>query len=167
MARKGKDMKLVIVKKGGSGSGDFGHSGRPGEVGGSSGGKGGPKNVRQNATNVRQDATNVRQNADDGKAAMNAKVLAAISTYTATNLKSTSAAKHIMYRLRKNSIVIQDIGGYFGHMTTGFSNDDLNRSQHKGLTVQDIASWLDDHGASKIPRAKRNRGAGIDYSIYD
>jgi hypothetical protein len=33
-------MKLIIVKKGGSGSGDFGHSGRPGEVGGSSGGHG-------------------------------------------------------------------------------------------------------------------------------
>jgi hypothetical protein len=34
-------MKLVIVKKGGSGSGDFGHSGRPGQVGGSSGLSGG------------------------------------------------------------------------------------------------------------------------------
>lgn len=33
-------VKLIIVKKGGSGSGDFGHSGRPGEVGGSSGGHG-------------------------------------------------------------------------------------------------------------------------------
>jgi RNAse (barnase) inhibitor barstar len=41
MARKGKDMKLVIVKKGGSGSGFFGHAGRPGEVGGSSGLSGG------------------------------------------------------------------------------------------------------------------------------
>ncbi|MCJ7759581.1 hypothetical protein MUP59_00360 [Candidatus Bathyarchaeota archaeon] len=34
-------MKLLIVKKGGSGSGDFGHSGRPGLQGGSSGGSGG------------------------------------------------------------------------------------------------------------------------------
>jgi len=34
-------MKLVLVHKGGSGSGDYGHSGRPGEVGGSSGGHGG------------------------------------------------------------------------------------------------------------------------------
>jgi hypothetical protein len=34
-------MKLILVNKGGSGSGDFGHSGRPGQVGGSSGGKGG------------------------------------------------------------------------------------------------------------------------------
>ncbi|MCJ7761477.1 hypothetical protein MUP59_10125, partial [Candidatus Bathyarchaeota archaeon] len=32
--------KHVVVVKGGSGSGDFGHQGRPGEVGGSSGGKG-------------------------------------------------------------------------------------------------------------------------------
>jgi hypothetical protein len=33
-------MKLVIVSKGGHGSGDWWHSGRPGKVGGSSGGKG-------------------------------------------------------------------------------------------------------------------------------
>ena len=33
--------KHVVVVKGGSGSGDFGHSGRPGEVGGSSGGHAG------------------------------------------------------------------------------------------------------------------------------
>jgi hypothetical protein len=142
-------MKLILVNKGGAGSGDFGHAGRPGEVGGSSGGKG-----SIGATT-------------GGKAAMNEKVLAAISTYTATNLKSPSAAKHWMYRLRKNSIVLQDIGGYFGHMTTGFSNDDLAHSQHKGLTVQDIAKWLDEHGASKIPRAKRQSGAGITYSYYD
>jgi len=31
-------MKLILVHKGGAGSGDFGHSGRPGKVGGSSGG---------------------------------------------------------------------------------------------------------------------------------
>jgi hypothetical protein len=41
MARKGKDMKLVIVKKGGKGSGHYGHAGRTGKVGGSAPGAGG------------------------------------------------------------------------------------------------------------------------------
>jgi len=34
-------MKLEIRKKGGPGSGDFGHAGRPGKQGGSAGGRGG------------------------------------------------------------------------------------------------------------------------------
>jgi hypothetical protein len=48
-AEGGHEKKQIkwrfVAKKGGSGSGDFGHSGRPGEVGGSSGGHGyNPKN---------------------------------------------------------------------------------------------------------------------------
>ena len=42
-------MKLTFpkVKKGGPGSGDFGHTGRPGQIGGSSGGGGGTDAKRQ------------------------------------------------------------------------------------------------------------------------
>jgi len=139
-------MKL-IMHKGGSGSGDFGHSGRPGKVGGSSGGKGRitiPKNQMKKHAMIRE----------------------ALKTYV-LGFRNSSDVHHLMYRLRKNNIVIQDRGGYFGHMTTGFTNEDLEWSPQKGLTVKDVADYLEAYGAIKIPRAKRNSGAGISYSIYD
>lgn len=40
-------MKVKLVLKGGSGSGNFGHAGRPGEVGGSEPGEGGSREAGQ------------------------------------------------------------------------------------------------------------------------
>jgi len=152
-----------VEKKEGRGRGHWGHEGRPGKVGGSKPGKGKvgakPKSRAEAAEARRKrgaekrkppekkgtEYTQARADKKIGKVLANAFTR---RTFTPEN------AKYVRYRKTKNTISIEDIGGELGHIAFTLDKDNLSWDK---LTVDQVAAFLDRHGASKKKPARRKR----------
>ena len=69
--------------------------------------------------------------------------------------------KHMNYRKRKNSIVIQDHDSFLGGMYCVITNDDCEQNN---TTINDVYEFIKKHHASKMQNQKRSKQF---YSVYD